>query len=139
METYKCSKISYSYQGKIELGEALVVPNKKEHVSLSIVDQYIQKEMIHLQILKRFRKLFKQLNFYLEQDDDSGVAYQEILNEAAKFRSILRKKYHDYIKEEEEKTLLASLDLFERRARSKLLFLMQKQNIQNKMESRRER
>ena len=92
METYQFQKSSFQYEGKLDLKDSLKIKNKKEKVIIYIVDDFIQREFIQIQLRKLYNKLIQMLKFYLDSDDDTGIAYQEMLNEIEKFRVIMKTK-----------------------------------------------
>ena len=106
METYKCIKKSYSYTGKLILDKSITISYTKEKINIHVVDYIIKKEVTKRQLVKRYEKLIKFITFYLANDDDSGVAYQEALNEINKYmrdnsdinESIVKDTVEDYIR-----------------------------------------
>ena len=82
--------------------------------------------MLKKQLAKKLDKLMFLLKFYLESDDDSGVAYQEALNEINKFREILRNKYRKLMNEEMLESINNELLKYEILFKRKLHFLGQK-------------
>ena len=88
METYKCMEKSCSYDGKLVLDKSITISYTKEKSNIHVVDYIIKKEVIKRQLVKRYEKLIKLLTFYLANDDGSGVAYQEALNEINRYREI---------------------------------------------------
>ena len=135
METYKCMKKSYSFDGKLTLDKSITISYTKEKSNIHVVDYIIKKEIIKRQLVKRYERLIKLLIFYLANDDDSGVAYQEALNEINKYREIIRNKYRKFIKEANIEKIEKELAKYEALIKRKLMYL-EKENREIK-ESRR--
>lgn len=126
METYRCVEKSYSYDGDLMLDKAISISYTKKSSVIHVVDYIIKKEMLKRQLAKKLDKLMRLLKFYLENDDDSGVAYQEALNEINKFREILRNKYRKLMNEEMLESINNELLKYEILFKRKLHFLGQK-------------
>ncbi len=126
METYRCVEKSYSYDGDLMLDKAISISYTKKSSVIHVVDYIIKKEMLKKQLAKKLDKLMRLLKFYLEIDDDSGVAYQEALNEINKFREILRNKYRKLMNEEMLESINNELLKYEILFKRKLHFLGQK-------------
>lgn len=126
METYRCVEKSYTYDGKLMLDKAISISYTKKSSVIHVVDYIIKKEMLKKQLTKKLEKLMCLLKFYLESDDDSGVAYQEALNEINKFREILRNKYRKLVNEELLESINNELLKYEILFKRKLHFLGQK-------------
>ena len=135
METYKCIKKSYSYTGKLILDKSITISYTKEKINIHVVDYIIKKEVTKRQLVKRYEKLIKFITFYLANDDDSGVAYQEALNEINKYKQIIRNKYRKYIKKNNIERIEKELAKYEELLKRKLMYL-EKENKDIK-ESRR--
>lgn len=126
METYRCVEKSYSYDGDLMLDKAISISYTKKSSVIHVVDYIIKKEMLKKQLAKKLDKLMHLLKFYLESDDDSGIAYQEALNEINKFRTILRNKYRKLMNEEMLESINNELLKYEILFKRKLHFLGQK-------------
>ncbi|MDD6245242.1 MAG: hypothetical protein PUB03_06245 [bacterium] len=126
METYRCVEKSYSYDGDLMLDKAISISYTKKSSVIHVVDYIIKKEMLKKQLAKKLDRLMFLLKFYLESDDDSGVAYQEALNEINKFREILRNKYRKLMNEEMLESINNELLKYEILFKRKLHFLGQK-------------
>lgn len=135
METYKCIEKSYSYTGELILDKSITISYTKEKTNIHVVDYIIKKEVTKRQLVKRYEKLIKFITFYLANDDDSGVAYQEALNEINKYKQIIRNKYRKYIKKNNIERIEKELAKYEELLKRKLMYL-EKENKDIK-ESRR--
>ena len=125
METYKCMEKSYSYDGKLTLDKSITISYTKEKSNIHVVDYIIKKEITKRQLV----------TFYLANDDGSGVAYQEALNEITRYREIIRNKYRKFIKETNIEKIENELAKYETLIKRKLMYL-EKENTEIK-ESRR--
>ena len=94
MTNYIVIKKSYSYLGELSLGKPLKI-NKNEIIN--IYDLAMQKIFITNKVYKKYLKLLKLVNFYLNSEDDTGTAYHEALNEIEKFRQLVKNKYRAYL------------------------------------------
>lgn len=135
METYKCIEKSYSYTGELILDKSITISYTKGKTNIHVVDYIIKKEVTKRQLVKRYEKLIKFITFYLANDDDSGVAYQEALNEINKYKQIIRNKYRKYIKKNNIERIEKELAKYEELLKRKLMYL-EKENKDIK-ESRR--
>ncbi len=54
--------------------------------------------MLKKQLSQEIRKIDVPFEILFRNDDDSGVAYQEALNEITRYREIIRNKYRKFIK-----------------------------------------
>ena len=125
METYKCMEKSYSYDGKLTLDKSITISYTKEKSNIHVVDYISKKEITKRQVV----------TFYLANDDGSGVAYQEALNEITRYREIIRNKYRKFIKETNIEKIENELAKYETLIKRKLMYL-EKENTEIK-ESRR--
>ena len=142
MERYHFIKKSYSYEGKLSLGEKITIQAaKKKNHNLSIYDEYIQKQLLKRQVKKKYQKLLQMLLFYLNTEDDTGVSYQEALNKIEYFRQLIRNKYKAYLNEKQLEEMAKTLTYLKKQAQQKLLFVETKtsENYSQELESRRRR
>ena len=94
MTNYIVIKKSYSYLGELSLGKPLKI-SKNEIIN--IYDLTMQKIFITNKVYKKYLKLLKLVNFYLNSEDDTGTAYHEALNEIEKFRQLVKNKEVDIL------------------------------------------
>ena len=120
MTNYIVIKKSYSYLGELSLGKPLKI-NKNEIIN--IYDLAMQKIFITNKVYKKYLKLLKLVNFYLNSDDDTGTAYHEALNEIEKFRQLVKNKYRAYLLEKELKEMSLELSKKVKVAKDKLVYL----------------
>lgn len=120
MTNYIVIKKSYSYLGELSLGKPLKI-NKNEIIN--IYDLAMQKIFITNKVYKKYLKLLKLVNFYLNSEDDTGTAYHEALNEIEKFRQLVKNKYRAYLLEKELKEMSLELSKKVKVAKDKLVYL----------------
>lgn len=121
MNSYLIIEKSFIYSGDLILGKKLTIKsyNNKVH----IYDLDIQKAFISNKVYKKYLKLLKIVNFYLESNDDTGTAYHEALNEIEKFRQLVKNKYRAYILEKELKEMSLELKKKIKELEKKLIFI----------------
>ncbi len=112
---------SYEYSGDLTLGKELNVTLKKEIIS--IYDLEIQKVFITNRVYKKYLKLLKMVNFYLNSEDDTGTAYHEALNEIEKFRQLVKNKYRKYLLDETLKEMSKELTKKMKDAKKRILYV----------------
>ncbi len=120
MTNYIVIKKSYSYLGELSLGKPLKI-NKNEIIN--IYDLAMQKIFITNKVYKKYLKLLKLVNFYLNSEDDTGTAYHEALNEIEKFRQLVKNKYRAYLLEKKLKEMSLELSKKVKVAKDKLVYL----------------
>ena len=135
MTNYIVIKKSYSYLGELSLGKPLKI-NKNEIIN--IYDLAMQKIFITNKVYKKYLKLLKLVNFYLNSEDDTGTAYHEALNEIEKFRQLVKNKYRAYLLEKELKKMSLELSKKVKIAKEKLVYL-NVMNMEYTNENRRSR
>lgn len=95
MNNYLVIERSFTYNGNLTLGKELIIKSCDNKVSIYSLE--IQKVFISNKVYKRYLKLLKLVNFYLNSDDETGTAYHEALNEIEKFRQLVKNKYRAYL------------------------------------------
>lgn len=137
MECYKMNHVSYQYDGIISFEKELTI--KRHNHVINIYDPYIQKEILHKKITDKYMKLINKLLLYLNSDDDTGVAYSEVLNEINHFLSLLRGKYRVYLLNKEMEIMEEQLKLIAQNARQKLMHvnMMRRNSFMNYEEHNR--
>lgn len=71
-------------------------------------------------VLKKYNILIKYLTELLLDDDDSGDAMREALNQIEKFRLEIKNKYRDYLKRKELEMMSKQLVLLQKEAKKRL-------------------
>ena len=121
MNNYLIIGKSFTYNGDLTLGKELTIKSHNNKVSIYNLD--IQKILISNKVYKKYLKLLKMVNFYLDSDDDTGTAYHEALNEIEKFRQLVKNKYRAYILEKELKEMSLELKKKIKELEKKLVFI----------------
>lgn len=114
-----CINEEYGYEFK---------PNIKKDNLIQISHLYVLDERLINQILtKKIEKSFRRLaaiTLSVINDEDSTTGDAIIaLDEIAKQKSIIIKKYREYLKEEQEEKILKRLKLLEKELKEKLIML----------------
>lgn len=131
MNEYVLITSSFQYEGNITFAKKVRLSFSKLHISsVSIYNEPLQKLIITKQVMGKYQKLLKIVNFYLDTDDDTGVAYQEALNEIERFRLIVKNKYRQYILEQQLKEMSKKLSFLQKKASKKLVVLQQQVSYQ---------
>lgn len=121
MNSYLVIEKSYVYNGSLILGKGLNINLKNEIIS--IYDLEIQKIFITNKVYKKYLKLLKIVNFYLNSEDDTGTAYHEALNEIEKFRQLVKNKYRDYLLDKTIKEMSKELNKKITEAKKRILYI----------------
>ncbi len=128
MTDYVIVRQGYPYQGPLFLQQPLEIVLK--NYQIVVYDAYFQKVFIGKRVYQKYVKLLKQLVFFLETDDDSGVAYQEVLNQIERFRQLVKNQYRDYLLKNQLKEMARTLSSLQKQAQKKLLLLQQRLDYQ---------
>ena len=121
MNNYLIIEKSYTYEGEILLGKSLNIAIKDENIS--IYDLEIQKIFITAKVYKKYLKLLKIVNFYLNSEDDTGTAYHEALNEIERFRQLVKNKYRAYLLDKTLKEMSKELSKKVTDAKRRILYI----------------
>lgn len=121
LNNYLVIEKSFTYNGDLTLGKELTIKSHDNKVSLYSID--LQKVFISNKVYKKYLKLLKLVNFYLNSDDDTGTAYHEALNEIEKFRQLVKNKYRAYLLDETLKEMSLELQKKVMAAKKRLIFV----------------
>ena len=105
--------------------------NVKPKESLSIEDMINVNEMIVInpglieklvskKCKRRLEKIIMMLSIIYEDESCDDGAIELVLDELEKFKSMIRKKYKDYLKKEEYKLYLKKIEILESEARIRI-------------------
>ena len=136
MNSYLIVEKSLTYNGELTLGKELTIKFYDNKVFIYSLD--LQKVFISNKVYKKYLKLLKMVNFYLNSDDDTGTAYHEALNEIEKFRQLVKNKYRAYLLEKTLKEMSLELSKKVMEAKRRLIFIETK-NYDYTNENRRSR
>jgi len=103
-------------------------PNIKNEKMIQITDLYLYNEkMINVVLMKKMDKSFRRLaaiTMSVLNDEDATSADAIIaLDEVAKLKSVILKKYYNYIKKEQEELHLKRLKMLENNLKDRLIYL----------------
>ena len=121
MNKYLAIEKTLKYDGNLELGKDLIIVSNNVKVYIYNLD--IQKVFISNKVYRKYLKLLKLVNFYLNSDDDTGTAYSEALNEMEKFRQLVKNKYRAYLLEETLKEMSIELTKKMKDAKKRLFYI----------------
>ena len=121
MNNYIVIEKSLIYNGDLVLGKELTI--KAHNSKISIYNLDIQKIFINNKVYKKYLKLLKMVNFYLNSDDDTGTAYHEALNEIEKFRQLVKNKYRAYLLDKTLKEMSLELSKKVMEAKRRLIYI----------------
>lgn len=121
MNNYLAIEKTLKYDGNLELGKDLIIVSNNVKVYIYNLD--IQKVFISNKVYRKYLKLLKLVNFYLNSDDDTGTAYSEALNEMEKFRQLVKNKYRAYLLEETLKEMSIELTKKMKDAKKRLFYI----------------
>lgn len=105
--------------------------NVKPKSTLSIEDMINVNEMIVInptlieklvskKCKRRLEKIIMMLSVVYEDNDSDDGSIEMVLDEMEKFKTMLRKKYKDYLEKEEYKLYLKKIEILENEARIRL-------------------
>lgn len=107
----------------------------KDAVNVSkvvIINPSLMNKVATKQLNMKFKRLLQLVTVIFEDDDESGSAYHEGLNEISKLRIEAKTKYFHYMKEEEIAIIEKKLDILENELKLRLYYLEQDyQHIQD--------
>ena len=121
MNNYLVIEKSFTYNGDLTLGKELTIKSHDNKVSIYSLD--IQKVFISNKVYKKYLKLLKLVNFYLNSDDDTGTALEEALNEIERFRQLVKNKYKAYLLDKTLKEMSLELQKKIMDAKKRLVYI----------------
>ena len=121
LNNYLIIEKSYSYDGDLILGKELTI--KHHDNKIFIYNLEIQKIFISNKVYKKYLKLLRIVNFYLNSDDDTGTAYHEALNEIERFRQLVKNKYRAYLLDKTLKEMSLELSKKVKDAKRRLVYI----------------
>ena len=121
MNSYLIVEKSLTYNGELTLGKELTIKFYDNKVFIYSLD--LQKVFISNKVYKKYLKLLKIVNFYLNSDDDTGTAYHEALNEIERFRQLVKNKYRAYLLDKTLKAMSLELSKKVMEAKRRLIYI----------------
>lgn len=91
--------------------------------SLSITNLEITNTILKKKLDKSFRKLASIILNVLNDDDSTSGDVAIVLNELAKEKNVVTRKYKDYLKKEEQTKYLKRLKVLETQLKEKIVYL----------------
>ena len=88
---------------------------------IKISNTTLASPIVTEKVLKKYYSLIEYLTELFVDDDDSGDAMQEILNQIEKFRLEIKVKYRDYLKRKELEMMSKQLLALQKEAKQRLL------------------
>jgi len=90
-----------------------------------IINPSLMNKVASKKIDLKFKRLLQLITIIFEDDDTSGNAYREGLNEISKLRLEAKTKYFKYMAQEEVETIEKKLDILEHELKLRLFYLEQ--------------
>lgn len=90
-----------------------------------IINPSLMNKVASKQVNLKFKRLLQFITVIFEDDDTSGNAYREGLNEISKLRLEAKTKYFHYMKQEEIDMIEKKLDILEHELKLRLYYLEQ--------------
>ena len=90
-----------------------------------IINPSLMNKVASKQVNLKFKRLLQFITVIFEDDDTSGSAYREGLNEISKLRLEAKTKYFHYKKQEEIDMIEKKLDILEHELKLRLYYLEQ--------------
>ncbi len=118
---------------KVKIKDAIDV-NKMIIINPSMIEKTVTKK-----IDLKFARLLKFINVVFTTEDDSGEGYRQALTEITKLRLEVFVKYREYLKKDQLNMLDKKLNILEREAGVRLLYLQQANNKNNDLDTKCER
>lgn len=90
-----------------------------------IINPSLMSKVASKKIDLKFKRLLQLITIIFEDDDTSGNAYREGLNEISKLRLEAKTKYFQYMKQEEVEMIEKKLSILEHELKLRLFYLEQ--------------
>lgn len=88
---------------------------------IHISSHELASPLVTAKVLKKYERLIKYLTELLIDDDDTGDAMREALNQIEKFRLEIKNKYREYLKRKELEMMSKQLVTLQKAANERLL------------------
>lgn len=108
--------------------DGFVMPSKKKYfmidgekiTDIKIVQGDLINDIVSKTVMKKYRKLVKEITDLLFDDDESEGSMNEVLNRINKFKREIKNKYHSYLEKEKIDKMNKELRVIEKEAKSRL-------------------
>lgn len=95
------------------------VINGQSVSNISVCNKKLAHPLVSDKVLKKYKKLISLLTKLLLSDDDTGEAFNLILNEIEKFRQEIKNKYRDFLDKKELEYMAKQLTVIQKEAKNK--------------------
>lgn len=85
-----------------------------------VINPGLIEKLVSKKCKRRLEKIIMMLSVVYENDDADDGAIEMVLDEMEKFKTMLRKKYKEYLEKEEYKLYLKKIEILENEARIRL-------------------
>jgi hypothetical protein len=108
--------------------DGFVMPSKKKYfmidgekiTDIKIVQGDLINDIVSKTVMKKYRKLVKEITDLLFDDDESEGSMNEVLNRINKFKHEIKNKYHSYLEKEKIDKMNKELRVIEKEAKSRI-------------------
>ena len=108
--------------------DGFVMPSKKKYfmidgekiTDIKIVQGDLINDIVSKTVMKKYRKLVKEITDLLFDDDESEGSMNEVLNRINKFKREIKNKYHSYLEKEKIDKMNKELRVIEKEAKSRI-------------------
>lgn len=94
-----------------------------------IINPSLTKKLVDKKCHRTLEKIIKMLSYIYEDDSGDDAPLHLVLDEIAKFKSLIIGKYKEYMEEEENKLLLKKLEILEAEVKLRLNYIYQQNEI----------
>ncbi len=85
-----------------------------------VINPGLIEKLVSKKCKRRLEKIIMMLSVVYEDENSDDGAIQMVLDEMEKFKTMLRKKYKDYLKKEEYKLYLKKIEILENEAKIRI-------------------
>lgn len=118
----KLSKFDFEEEGYV-FKPNIKNPNLIQMSSLSIPNLEMTNRILTKKLDKSFRRLASLILSILKEEDTTSGGIAIALNELTKEKSVVQRKYKEYLKKEEQEKYLKRLKVLEEQLKEKLVYL----------------
>jgi D-serine dehydratase len=114
MEYEKLKGFNVKPKDSLEI-EDMINVNEMIVINPGLIEKLVSKKC-----KRRLEKIIMMLSVVYEDENSDDGAIQMVLDEMEKFKTMLRKKYKDYLKKEEYKLYLKKIEILENEAKIRI-------------------